>query len=190
MKKSIEWKPISNSVTYSTRVFEVQSIKSISPHGEEKTFISLKSPEWVIVVPIVKKNNEKYFVMVRQWRHGTSCVLQEFPGGVVNEGEALEIAAKRELEEETGYKAIKIEKLDSLFPNPAIMQNMCHIFFAECEEHEGEQHLDDDEYIEISLVPYKDVIMNMGKPPFQHALMSSAMFLYLQKYEMQELIKI
>ena len=188
MKKSIEWKPVSSSIAYTTRVFEVQNIKSISPNGDEKIFISLKSPEWVIVVPIIKKNNEKYFVMVKQWRHGTSCVLQEFPGGVVNEGEALEIAAKRELEEETGYKVIKIEKLGSLFPNPAIMQNMCHIFFAECQEHEGAQHLDDDEYIETSLIPYKDVIKNMGRQPFQHALMCSAIFLYLQKYEMKKRI--
>lgn len=187
MKKNIEWKPISSITAYSTRVFEVQNVESVSPNGDKKTFISLKSPEWVIVVPIVKKNNEKYFVMVRQWRHGSSCILQEFPGGVVNEGEALEKAAKRELEEETGYKVTKIEKLGSLFPNPAIMQNMCHIFFATCEEHEGVQHLDDDEYIEASLIPYKDVIMNMGKPPFQHALMCSAIFLYLQEYEMKDL---
>ena len=186
MKKNIEWKPISSITTYSTRIFEVQNIKSISPTGEEKTFIALNSPEWVIVVPIIKKNDEKYFVMVRQWRHGTSCVLQEFPGGVVNVGEPFEEAAKRELEEETGYKVIKMEKLGSLFPNPAIQQNTCHIFFAECQEHEGEQHLDDDEYIEVSLIPYKDVIRNIGKPPFQHALMCSAMFLYLQKYELNE----
>lgn len=185
MKKNIEWKPISRTITYSTRIFEVENIKSISPSGDEKTFIALKSPEWVIVVPIVKKNDEKYFIMVRQWRHGTSCILQEFPGGVVNKGEAFEVAAKRELEEETGYKVMKIEKLGSLFPNPAIMQNKCHIFFAECEAHEGVQHLDDDEYIETSLIPYKDVIMNMGHHPFQHALMSSALFLYLQKYEMK-----
>ena len=188
IKKNVEWKPISSSIAYTTRVFEVQNIKSVSPTGDEKTFIALKSPEWVIVIPIVKKNNEKYFVMVEQWRHGTSCVLKEFPGGVVNEGGALEVAAKRELEEETGYKVIKIEKLGSLFPNPAIMQNTCHIFFAECEEHEGMQHLDDDEYIETYLVPYKEVIMNMGHPPFQHALMSSAMFLYLQKYEMRKIL--
>ncbi len=189
MKKNIEWKPISSSITYNARIFEVQNIKSISPNGEEKTFIALKSPEWAIVVPILKKNNEKYFVMVKQWRHGTSCILEEFPGGVVNEGEALEVAAKRELEEETGYKVIKIEKLGSLFPNPAIMQNMCHIFFAECQEHKGMQHLDDDEYIEVSLLPYKEVIRNMGCPPFQHALMSSALFLYLQKYEMKKILE-
>ena len=188
MKKNIEWKPISTITAYSTRVFEVQNIKSISPSGNEKTFVSLKSPEWVIVVPIIKKNDKKYFVMVKQWRHGTSCILQEFPGGVVDEGEALEKAAERELEEETGYKVTKIEKLGSLFPNPAIMQNKCHIFFAECKNHEGEQHLDDDEYIEVSLIPYKDLIKNMGCPPFQHALMCSAMFLYLQRYETEKIL--
>ena len=68
MKKSIEWKPISKTIAYTTRVFEVQNIKSISPTGEEKTFIALKSPEWVIVIPIVKKNVAHVLHNCRIWK--------------------------------------------------------------------------------------------------------------------------
>lgn len=179
--KKIEWHPLSKETVYETRIFEVQHIKSISPEGENKTFISLKSPEWAIVLPIIEKNGIKHFVMVNQWRHGTSSILQEFPGGVVNENEKPIEAAKRELLEETGYKSINIEHLGSLFPNPAIMQNMCHIFLAECSKNVTKQQTDNDEFIEVLLCPVDEIILKMGKPPLQHALMCSALFLYLQK---------
>ena len=180
--KNIEWKPISKTLAHSTRIFDIENILSVSPEGEKKTFICLNSPEWAIVVPVIEKSDGKYFVMVRQWRHGSACVLQEFPGGVVNEGETCEDAAKRELLEETGYKVKNIECLGHLYPNPAIMQNYCHIFFAECEQARYEQHTDNDEFIEVNLVPYNEVMKNMGCPPYQHALMCSALFLYCKKY--------
>jgi len=181
MKQRIEWQPIEKTCAYHTRIFDIENIKSISPKGEEKTFVSIKSPEWAIVVPTLKKEGQLYFIMVSQWRHGSSCVLKEFPGGVVDENEKAIDAAKRELLEETGYKTRYIEELGHLYPNPAIMQNMCHIFFAECEEESGSQNTDIDEFIDVSLVPYKELLNNMGQPPYNHALMCSALFLYLQK---------
>lgn len=177
---SIEWKPISKEKIYSTRIFDVEQIKSISPKGEEKCFVSLKSPEWAIVIPRLSKNDKNYFVMVEQWRHGTSSILKEFPGGVVNDGEEAIEAAKRELLEETGYNIKNIQMLGSLYPNPAIMQNHCHIFFAECEEKPENQHTDTDEFINVSLVECEEIMKNMGCPPYQHALMCSALFLYLR----------
>lgn len=182
MKQKIEWCPIEKTTAHHTRIFDIENIRSISPEGEEKTFISINSPEWAIVVPTLKKEDDLYFIMVSQWRHGTSCVLKEFPGGVVNKNEKTLDAAKRELLEETGYKTRYIDELGRLFPNPAIMQNMCHIFFAECEEQSVSQNTDSDEFIDVSLVPYKELITHMGRPPYQHALMCSALFLYLQKY--------
>lgn len=179
--KKIDWHPISREKVYSTRIFDIENIKSISPKGDEKTFIGLSSPEWAIVVPIVVKEGKRFFVMVRQWRHAASILLDEFPGGVINEGEEPVEAAKRELMEETGYITKNITHLGSLFPNPAIMQNRCHIFFAECEENAQVQNCDSDEFIDVILVEYDEILKNMGRHPFQHALMCSALFLFLQK---------
>ena len=97
VNSSIEWKPIAKEKIYSTRIFDVEQITSISPKGEKKHFVSLKSPEWAIVIPRLSKNGKDYFVMVEQWRHGTSSILKEFPGGVVNDGEeAIENSWKKQ----------------------------------------------------------------------------------------------
>ena len=118
--------------------------------------------------------------MVRQWRHGARELSLEFPGGVFEKGETPELAAAREMKEETGYSACRIEKLGVFNPNPAIMSNKVHFFLALDLEASGKQQLDEDEYAEVEIVPWKEVLAGMGKPPFIHALMGTAMCLYLQ----------
>ena len=178
----IEWKPAASREILKTRVFSVCEKDSISPAGEKKTFISLKAPSWVIVVPFYKDSSgEDTFVMVQQWRHGSESVCIEFPGGVVDEGEKAEEAALRELLEETGRRPKKIKCLSVLSPNPAIMENSCTVFLAELDNVEGKQRLDEDEFLNILKIPVKKVIQNMGNPPYTHALMNAALFLYLKE---------
>jgi len=120
--------------------------------------------------------------MVWQWRHGYLDLSLEFPGGVFEPGENPEEAASRELLEETGCKAGKIRKLGEFSPNPAIMANKVHFFLAEGLV-PGTQHLDADEFVEVELVSAEEVINGMGKPPYVHALMGSALALYLQSHK-------
>ena len=80
--------------------------------------------------------------MVKQWRHAHNGLSIEFPGGVINKDEEPEIAANRELEEETGYKAGKLTYLGCANPNPALMRNRVHFFVAEDLQGNGEQNLD------------------------------------------------
>jgi len=178
----IEWKPADSREILKTRVFSVCEKDSISPEGEKKTFISLKAPSWVIVVPFYKDSSgEDIFVMVQQWRHGSESVCIEFPGGVVDKGEKAEEAALRELLEETGRTPKNIKCLSTLSPNPAIMENSCTVFLAELDNVEGKQNLDEDEFLNILKIPVKKVIQNMGNPPYTHAIMNAALFLYLKE---------
>ena len=154
-----------------------------SQHSRKKSqvFRVIDAKDWAIVVPVTNNHDKEMFVMVWQWRHGSQCLSLEFPGGVMEPGEDPKDAAIRELYEETGYKAGKIEKIGEFSPNPAIMSNTVHFFLAENLQNDGKQNLDEDEYVEVSLVDIDEVIQGMGKKPYVHALMGTALALYNQK---------
>jgi len=151
------------------------------PKGETQTFTVIDAMDWVIVVPVINNSSGKQFVMVWQWRHGSQCLSLEFPGGVMEGGENPKEAAIRELYEETGYKPEKLEKIGEFSPNPAIMSNKVHFFLAEDLKGDGKQNLDEDEYVEVAIVDTEEVTMGMGKEPYIHALMGTALALYNQK---------
>jgi 8-oxo-dGTP pyrophosphatase MutT (NUDIX family) len=175
------WHEESRKEVFRCPVFSILQHSSRSPDGEVKTFTVLDAPDWVIVIPVINASGGRKMVMVRQWRHGSGELSLEFPGGVFEPGENAALAAARELEEETGYRPGKIEKIGEFSPNPAIMSNRVHFFLAEDLENTGVQHPDDDEYIEVELVNAEDVFKGLGKPPYVHALMGTAYTLYLQK---------
>jgi len=174
----LAWKEESRKKVFDSRVFSVCESYCKSPHNELGTFTVLDAVDWAIVVPVLETPEGKKFVMVWQWRHGSQCLSLEFPGGVFEHGENPQDAALRELQEETGYRPGSIRKLGEFSPNPAIMSNKVHFFLAEDLVNTGSQHLDADEYVEVELVDTEEVIKGMGKPPYVHALMGSALALY------------
>jgi 8-oxo-dGTP pyrophosphatase MutT (NUDIX family) len=172
------WTEEQRTTVFTCPIFSIQEIRSRAPEGNTGTFMVLKSWDWAIIIPVL---NRTHFVMVRQWRHGSQELSLEFPGGVFNPGEDAATAGARELHEETGYYAGTITCLGQFNPNPAIMTNHVHIFLAEDLHNSGHQELDADEYLAMEIVPIKDVIAGMGKPPYVHALMGSALGLYLRR---------
>jgi ADP-ribose pyrophosphatase len=154
-----------------------------SGDGKIHTFTVIDTRDWVMVIPVINSPDGKKFVMVWQWRHGSKSLSLEFPGGVFEPGENPEEAAGRELLEETGYKPDKIIKLGEVSPNPAIMANKMHFFLAEGISGDGRQSLDDDEYVDVALIDVNEVINGLGKEPYIHALIGTALALYNAKAE-------
>ena len=178
------WEEEKKEKVFTSRVFSVTDRHCKGPNNSYRIFTVLDAPDWVIIIPILETQQGKKFVMVKQWRHGSSSLCLEFPGGVFEPGENPKEAASRELLEETGYKPGKMKKLGELSPNPAIMSNTLHIFLAEDLFFTGTQQLDPDEFVHVELVDLDTVINNIGKPPLNHALMASALALYqLKIYE-------
>ena len=172
----LEWHEISKKVVYKTRVFDVTERTSRSPDGKkEGVYIVNDAPSWAIVIP----SDGDDFLMVKQWRHGEQSLSIEFPGGVIEEGEDICQGAKRELLEETGAVAGKITKLGSFNPNPALFSNHVNVFLAEDLMFTGNQNLDEDEFVNYIRVPKKEVIESMGRGLYFHALMASALMLYM-----------
>jgi len=179
--KDLVWQEEGRKTVFSCPIFSVSERLCRYNGSKVKTFSVLDTSDWAIVIPALETERGREFVMVRQWRHGARELSLEFPGGVFEKGEDGFQAATRELREETGFIAQKIEKLGVFNPNPAIMSNHVHFFLAEDLSPPGEQKLDEDEYVEVETIPWEEVLRGMGKPPYIHALMGTAMALYLAK---------
>ncbi|MDR1127355.1 MAG: NUDIX hydrolase [Treponema sp.] len=187
MENQLKWEEESRRDVFKCRVFSIHESQCQSPNNKDTSiFVVIDSADWAIILPVLETEQGKAFVMVRQWRHGAQEMSLEFPGGVFETGESPTSAALRELEEETAYTARKITYLGKMSPNPAIMSNHTHFFLAEDLEKLPAQHLDKDEYVDVEITPINEVLSNMGKPPYIHALMGTAVALFMQKNTLAE----
>lgn len=171
------WKKTEEKLLLKTPVCDIFTQHEVSPLGIEGDYITMKARDWIMTIPEKDGN----FILVKQWRHSEQRLTVEFPGGVSNAGEKPEDAARRELEEETGFKAGKLTKLGTISPNPALFENHVHIFLAEDLVQTNEQHLDDDEVLSYFSLPIDEVIQNYGNDEYTHALMGCALAFYLRK---------
>lgn len=129
---------------------------------------------WVNVVAL---NKEREVVLVKQYRHGANRVMLEIPAGVMDEGDESPLfTAQRELLEETGYTGEQIIEVGKVYPNPATHNNLTHSFLALDVEKVGQQHLDETEEIEVSLVPFDQFVALAKEGGLPQALHISALF--------------
>ena len=174
------WREISREKLHDCRIFSLYSSKRESSEGTQAAFYMIEAPDWVTVVPLVQAGGEDHFVMVRQYRHGSMDVTTEFPAGTIEPDEEPEVAALRELEEETGYQAGKITWLGSVNPNPAFLTNTFTVYLAEELVGTGRQNLDEHEFVDYDLVPVKEVVRKMGSGDYNNGTMLMALMYYLR----------
>lgn len=175
-ENQLKWRVTDTKRLLHTPVFDVNEQHEIAATGLEGDYVAMEAPDWAMVVAEYQDS----FVLVRQWRHAAECLSLEFPGGVVDGGEDAATAARRELKEETGFEAGKLTHLGTVSPNPALFKNQFHVYLAEELRQTGAQSLDSDELLTYELMPTDEVIRGYGKGEFAHALMGTALMLYLQ----------
>src|SRR5699024_7139436 len=86
-------------------------------------------------------------VMVRQFRKALERTLVEIPAGQLKKHEDPEVCARRELQEETGYIASKLNHVNSFYTSPGFADEIIHLYFSN-QLTAGEPHTDDDEFVE------------------------------------------
>ena len=106
--------------------------------------------------------------LVRQYRHPAVRYLLEAPAGTLDDGERPEAGAARELEEELGLVAARLEKLTEFFVSPGFCEEKMWVYLA-TELSEGQQLLDDDEILEIVRLPIEDALEMITSGEIQDA---------------------
>lgn len=102
----------------------------------------------IVVLPILPDGR---LAFVRQFRAAAGADVLESVAGMIEDGESPEVAAFRELEEETGFSASKITKLGRSYASPGISSEVYHFFLAE-DITKGSPHPDEDEELDLILL--------------------------------------
>ena len=167
--KEMKWKTLSSKQLIDRPWMRVRCDKVQLPDGRvHEEYYVLSYPSWVNVIA---ETEEGDIILERQYRHGLDIVSTEICAGVMEEGETPLEAAQRELEEETGYTGGEWKEIMTVAPNPGVMDNLCHCFYAKKVRITCEQHLDGTEDIDVLLCPKQEVKQMLIRGEFIQALM-------------------
>jgi ADP-ribose pyrophosphatase len=145
-------KVISSKVMYEGPVFGVRRDHVREPNGIEATRDIVTHSGSVVVLPVFSDGR---ILMIRQYRYAARDYLWELVAGRKDPGEHFVQAARRELQEETGYTARKIRKLIEVFPTPGFVNETMVIFLVQ-ELREGAATPEDDERITTRKLTLRD----------------------------------
>lgn len=177
MSKKVEtWRIYASKQVADCRVFKIREDNCERESDALKSsFFVIEAPDWVNIVAVAKTNE---FVFIEQFRHGIEEIILEIPGGMIDEGEAPETAAKRELLEETGYSSNNWILLGKSCPNPAIQNNTIYHFLAlDCEK-THETNFDEHENVVTRLKKIEEIESMMRSGEIVHSLVLTAFYQY------------
>jgi ADP-ribose pyrophosphatase len=143
----------SSKLSYDGPLFRVYT-DTIVENGREITRDVVRHNGSVVILAVDDSKSERdpMIVIERQYRHAAREYLLEVPAGKMEEGEEALAAGKRELLEETGFKAKRWRKMVRYFASPGFLGEWMQVFIAEGLTR-GDAQPEYDEQIEIDMVP-------------------------------------
>jgi ADP-ribose pyrophosphatase len=160
-KKKVE--VISSKLSYEGPLFRVYT-DEIVENGREVTRDVVRHNGSVVILAIDDSKNKRdpMIVMERQYRHAAKEYLLEVPAGKMEEGEDALAGAKRELLEETGFKAKRWRKMVRYFASPGFLGEWMQVFVAEGLTL-GDAQPEYDEQLEIEMMPLSKLLSMIEK---------------------------
>ncbi len=145
--KRIE-KTLTKSTKYLGRIINVR-VDQVKVNQETRVREIVEHPGGVCILAINHKNE---VLVVEQYRYGAQTFLLELPAGKKERDEDPLLTAKRELLEETGFKASYWEPFGLFYPSPAYLDEVIHFYIATGLEAKSQQ-LDEGEYLDTFFLP-------------------------------------
>lgn len=155
---------ISSEELLESRLFRVVRT-TIRQNDSQYTRDIIKHNGSAVIVAVFPDNTVS---LVRQYRHAAKKFLLELPAGSLEKGETPEECASREVIEEIGFKAGKLEKLTEFYVSPGFLDEKMFVFLATDLTEVG-QNLDDDEFLEIERLSFPEVYKMIKNGEFEDA---------------------
>jgi ADP-ribose pyrophosphatase len=167
-------KLISSKRMLKTPIFTVSDNWLLDPAGNKIRRIMVEHGGSAVVMPVDEQGR---VCLVRQYRYPAQKYMWELPAGVIDPGETAIQAAKRELQEETGYKARKWKKLINFHPSPGFQQEHMTIFLARGLV-AGDANLGHDEHLEVKWFEAEEIEDQIRRGRFTDAKTIIGMYFY------------
>lgn len=139
---------------YQGKLFSFVSEDVTLPNGSRSEMAMVRHPGSATVVPLL---DNRMVVMERQYRHAIQDYLLEVPAGTMEPGELPLDCARRELEEETGFKAQRMIELGPIHILPAYSDEITHVYIAR-DLRPARQNLDRDEILDVVHYPLEQTL--------------------------------
>ena len=158
---------------YRGKVFTLVRENVTLENGTTTDVEFIEHPGATAIIPFL---DDTRIVLLKQYRHALKKYIWEIPAGTLDPQEEIIGCAKRELIEETGYSANRWQKLGEITPVPGYSDERIHIFLA-TELQPAEQHLDEDEVIQVQEVDFLKAFEMIGNGEIQDAKSIAGLFM-------------
>ena len=164
---------VKSTTIYNGRVFDLRQDQVRLPNGRVTHLDIVEHPGAVVMVPVDAQGNLWF---VRQYRHAAGKWLLELPAGTLEEGEDIESCAHRELREEIGMAAGKVQKIGEFYIAPGYSTEFLHIYLAS-DLSPAPLPGDDDEFIQVESLTIDQAYALAGQGSIPDAKTLAALFL-------------
>src|SRR5467141_1830154 len=129
------------------------------PDGSPGELEMIRHPGAAAVIPFASdpRGDDPTILLIQQYRYATNGTLIEIPAGRLNPGEEPRVCAQRELLEEVGVKAGRLERLTTIWTTPGFTDERIHLFWA-ADLTAGQHAREPDEFIEVTPKPLSEVL--------------------------------
>lgn len=150
----MDFELISSEIVYPGRAFTIRRDLVRLPDGRTSKLDIVEHHGSVVLIPIDDDGN---LLFVRQYRHAARLDMLELPAGTLDEGEEPEVCAARELREETGQAAKRLENLGGFYLAPGYSTEYMHVFLASG-LYPAPLQADADEFLQVQPVPLAEAL--------------------------------
>src|SRR5205823_11445599 len=144
---------------YTGRVINLDVDSVRFPDGSTGELEVIRHPGAAAVVPFASdpRGEDPTVLLIQQYRYATNGTLIEIPAGRLNPGEDPRVCAERELLEEVGVTAGRLERLTTIWTTPGFTDERIHLFWA-ADLTAGQHAREPDEFIEVTPKPLSEVL--------------------------------